>query len=117
MRTAAPPPWLRRAYRVAIRSLAAGVTAEQVAASIGYSTNHFLARFRKQTGITFGVWLRTVRVRRAARLIEEGATVLDAALSVGYSDARGLQRAFRAIHGCTPTQYVTRRRERRRSRR
>lgn len=113
MRKKTPPPWLHKAYQIALRSLASGVTAEEVAAALGWSTNHFLSRFKQQTGVTFGTWLRSVRVHRAARLLAGGATVLEAALSVGYSDPRGLQRAFRAVHGCTPTQYVSRGRDRR----
>lgn len=95
--------WAMRAMRVTIRGLPDGITGAEVAAALGCSPNHFYTRFHREAGLPFGSWLRQVRVRRALRELRRGASVLEAALAVGYADSRGLQRAFRLEIGRSPS--------------
>ncbi len=97
--------WLLAAKKAALEQLRYGATAGQVARALGCSESYFLTRLRRLEGVTFGSWLRGVRVRRAQRLLLHGATVEEAAEKVGYADARGLQRAFQRETGQPPGRW------------
>lgn len=45
-------------------------------------------------------------IKEAKRLVQRGATVLEAALAVGYVDPRGLQRAAKKVEGRTPSSWA-----------
>jgi AraC-like DNA-binding protein len=61
--------------------------------------------FRRVTGLTPGAFVRNRRLRLASRLIEQGATLVDAALAAGFADQSHLSRSFRNTHGITPTMF------------
>ena len=73
---------------------AAGVTRFQVIRDV-----------RHVLGITPGAFIRDRRVRRACQLIEDGSSIADAALQVGFADQSHLSRSFRATRGMSPGQF------------
>ena len=56
-----------------------------IAAAAGYSPHHFHRIFRRATGVTPAAYARAHRARRAARALEETATVTEALYDAGYS--------------------------------
>lgn len=76
----------------------------ELARRLGLSESHLRARFRRETGMSVGRYLRETRLREAARrLREHGGTVKEAAQAAGYPDAFTFSRAFRRTLGVPPS--------------
>jgi AraC-like DNA-binding protein len=85
-----------------------GLTAESVAAHFGIS-KRYLYVVLAQIDVTFGDWVRTERLRRAAESLRDpsmaGASVAAIARNAGFVDHSSFSRAFREYFGCTPSTY------------
>lgn len=62
--------------------------------------------FSASMGMPPHEFLTFVRVRNARLLLERGDTIANVAASCGFSDQSHMHRAFRAVLGMTPGQYV-----------
>lgn len=69
------------------------------------SSFHLARAFSKAVGLPPHAYLESVRVQRARELLRSGATVVDTALSVGYTDQAHFTHRFRRHTGITPGQY------------
>jgi AraC-like DNA-binding protein len=93
-------------YVDAIDAEPGGVVDLQLLAGLAGVTRFQVIRdFRRVTGLTPGAFVRNRRLRLASRLIEQGATLVDAALAAGFADQSHLSRSFRNTHGITPTMF------------
>jgi AraC-like DNA-binding protein len=89
------------------------VRVQLLADETGWSRRHLQTRFRDQVGLTPKQAGRVLRFQRAARLLVPLATdapagarsITDVAAACGYADHAHLVREFRALAGCTPTEY------------
>ena len=102
-----------------------------LATATGWSERHLRGRFRAETGLTPKAAARVIRFHRARRLLarrlaasqaalasqagpgrhaapaSHGAPVLaDLAADCGYYDQAHLAREFRALAGCSPTEWL-----------
>jgi AraC-like DNA-binding protein len=113
---ARPDPEVTWAWRRLVRS-AGRVTVRELAEDTGWSRRHLLTRFRGQVGLTPKPAARVLRFQRAARLLVPAAvydgaavppvaSIADVAATCGYADHAHLVREFRALAGCTPTEYL-----------
>lgn len=100
----APDPEVARAWRLLNEDLTVSVAG--IAADVGWSRKHLTNRFRDQAGLPPKVMARVLRFRRAVELLGGGAGLAEAALACGYYDQAHLNREFRALSGCTPTELV-----------
>ncbi len=57
-------------------------------------------------------FIRSIRLKRAAQLLEEGYTVAEVADSVGFSTSSYLSKCFQEEYGMRPSQYVSQRKKR-----
>jgi AraC-like DNA-binding protein len=104
-----------------LRRSAGRAGVQELAESTGWSRRHLLTRFRTQVGLGPKTTARVLRFHRATRLLAPagvaGATpspvapsipesISDVAAACGYADHAHLVREFRALAGCTPTEYV-----------
>jgi AraC-like DNA-binding protein len=78
------------------------VTLAGLAAAVGVTRFQVVRDVRRVVGLTPGGFVRGLRLRRAARLIEAGLPLAEAAAGAGFADQSHLTRAFRAVHGVTP---------------
>lgn len=85
--------------------LAGPLDLKRLAAAAGVTRFQVIRDFKKLTGSTPAVFIRDRRLRRANRLIREGASLADAAFAAGFSDQSHLSRSFRAVHGITPGMF------------
>ena len=77
-----------------------------LAENMGMSTRQLNRRAKMVTGLTPGVMIRTMRLHRAAQMLEENVgRVSEIALKVGFNDVRYFSRVFRQIYGVTPSEY------------
>ncbi len=108
---AAPDPFeyferLRRVQRHVLRNLGGDVDVKRVAEVAELAPSSFRRYFRRRVGVTYGVWLASQRMERAARLL--GASddrILDIGKKVGYPFGRSFRRAFRRNYACSPSRY------------
>ena len=77
-------------------------TLSKLATLAGLSRYQLVRHFSKAHGLPPFAWLQQHRVGRAQALIANGATLLDAALTSGFSDQSHLTRAFARYRGFTP---------------
>lgn len=69
----------------------------------GYSEFHFLRVFARALGVTPHQYLVRARLRRAARLLAEGAApITEVALAAGFADLSNFVRTFRRAAGVSP---------------
>lgn len=112
-----PDPEVAWAWGQLLRS-GGSVTVRRLAEGTGWSRRHLLTRFRDQIGLAPKPAARVLRFRRAADLLVPGSghgggpgrptarSIADVAAECGYTDHAHLVREFRALAGCTPSQYV-----------
>ncbi|RFS82457.1 AraC family transcriptional regulator [Actinomadura spongiicola] len=99
-----PDPEVARAWRLLNADFTVSVA--DIAADVGWSRRHLTHRFREQAGLPPKVMGRVLRFRRAVELLTGGAGLADAASACGYYDQAHLNREFRALSGCTPTELL-----------
>jgi AraC family transcriptional regulator len=102
-----PLPY-RKLHRVIERmdELGNSVSLEELAKISGYSRNHFLRMFHAATGQTPHNYLMHRRIERAKELIKKRSlSLIDVALTCGYSSHSHMTQVFRKILGVTPSQY------------
>ncbi|WP_052810190.1 helix-turn-helix transcriptional regulator [Streptomonospora alba] len=95
------------------------VRVEELARGAAWSRRHLLTRFRAQVGLAPKTAARVLRFQRAAALLAPNGpaggprvqaaappNLADVAAACGYADHSHLVREFRALAGCTPSQYT-----------
>lgn len=85
--------------------LAGDLDLQRLAAAAGVTRFQVIRDFKKLTGATPAAFIRDRRLRRANQLIQQGASLADAACAAGFSDQSHLSRSFRAVHGITPGMF------------
>jgi len=63
-------------------------------------------RVRRATGLTLGAIRQIERAKKAAELLDQGATILDAVMRAGYADQAHLTRSLKRFMGQTPAQIA-----------
>jgi AraC-like DNA-binding protein len=81
------------------------VRVADLADEVGWSRRHLTERFTDEYGIGPKQAARIERFTNAKALLEAGCPVADVAARCGYADQGHLTRDFRALGGCTPTQW------------
>jgi AraC-like DNA-binding protein len=114
---ARPDPEVSWAWNRLVRTRGRA-SVQELADGTGWSRRHLLTRFRQQVGLAPKPAARVLRFRTAARMLVPPAVdggpgvavprvLADVAATCGYADHAHLVREFRALAGCTPTEYVT----------
>lgn len=110
----AADPRLVSALRAMLEHPARPHTVESLAAGVGMSRSGFALRYAEAFGAPPMEFLRGVRLRHAARLLEvTDLPVAAIARCVGYDSRTYFSRAFRAAQGITPEDYRSNKRQRR----
>ncbi len=82
------------------------VNAVLQAQPVTLSTRTIRHRFLVATGLTPKTIQQIERAQRAARLLEQGVSILDAVYQVGYADQPHLTRSLKRFFGQTPVQIA-----------
>ena len=100
------PARLMRLFRSLPEHLAEPWPLSRAARVAGLERTYFCTFFRARVGMTFGEWLRRLRVRTAIEVMATtGLSVTETARAVGFRDLRTCQRAFRRYTGATPRAF------------
>ncbi|MDC7126138.1 MAG: AraC family transcriptional regulator [Spirochaetales bacterium] len=77
---------------------------------VGCSSFHIIRLFKNHTGLTAHAYLTQIRLEKAKQLLNEGKSILDTALSTGFSDQSHLTRNFITRYGLSPGEYLLKKR-------
>jgi len=78
----------------------------KLAASLGWSSRHFIAKFREAAGLTPKAQARRWRFQKARTYLDQTSFSLARVADLcGYSDQSHLTREFRELGSCTPAAY------------
>lgn len=84
------------------------LTLENLAHTFGYSKNRFSYIFHQYFGSGLVEYVNMLRCREAVNIMTaQKISVTDAALRVGFDNARTFYRAFQKCYGMTPSQYIS----------
>lgn len=98
---------LEKVARIINRELGnSSLTTEAIANEIGMSRVHLFRKIKDLTGQSPSVYLRNIRLSKAAEIIAAGeATMSDVASAVGFENQGAFSSAFKDLFGVSPTQY------------
>lgn len=85
-----------------------GFGVEWLADEAGLSRRQLQRRIQDETGLTAGAFIRAVRLKQAARLLQRGdvETVAEAAEAIGYRDSSHFSRLFEDAFGHSPAEVT-----------
>lgn len=82
------------------------MSVEDMAATVGYSPEHFSRVFKKLTGISPLAYLTNMRIAAAAeKLLDERLSISDVAEMIGFEDVNYFSRIFKKETGKTPSEF------------
>jgi AraC-like DNA-binding protein len=104
------PPLLDHRLRTAIALMreyvGGGITLDEIISKVGLSRAHFFSLFKEQLHTTPQVFWSAVRVEEAMRrLINQGESLTDVALDLGFSAPSNFSRFFKEHTGVSPSIY------------
>lgn len=71
-----------------------------------YNEKYLGRLFKSQVGVSFGQYLNSRRLKKAAELLRQTKdSVLDISQAVGFNNVTYFNRLFQQLHGMSPTQY------------
>lgn len=83
------------------------LTIPQLARICYFSEYHFMRFFKKYTGTSCLEYIKNLRLEKAAEQFAQGAqSVLDTALSAGFSNLSYFYREFKKKYGMTPRKFI-----------
>ena len=86
------------------------VSLNNLARCVHLSPWHFHRLFKAETGIPPAKYIKQLRMKRAARLLEDTFLSLKEIMQkIGMHDESHFARDFKRVHGLTPAQYRVRR--------
>lgn len=81
------------------------ISLDQICREAGLSKSTLLRAFTKSKGVTPYCYLESLRIGRAKKLLEQGASPMEAALQTGFSDQSHFTNYFTRFIGLTPGAY------------
>jgi len=97
---------IQRARRYIEEHFREGISLHQLAQHVALSPYYFLRAFHAEVGMPPYVYLESVRIARAQKLIERGLSLAEVAIETGFSSQSHLTYRFKKIIGTTPGQYA-----------
>jgi transcriptional regulator GlxA family with amidase domain len=89
-----------------VSELAGDARVNKLASSLGWSSRHFISKFRETIGLTPKAQARRWRFQKARTCLDQTSLSLaQVAALCGYSDQSHLTREFRELGSCTPAAY------------
>ena len=96
-------PRARRFAELVTRTPGDDASIAALARRAGASLRTIERCFLRETGVAVGDWRRRVRLFHALRLLEDGGSVTEVALDVGYATTSAFSHAFARQFGRSPT--------------
>lgn len=104
-RVDSPTDRLRRIHRYVRYNYMRELSVGELARTFGFDRSYLYKVFKERYGMGLKEYITRVRMQNAARLLEEGFSVTEAAAMVGYPDPFNFSKAFKAYYGLPPSKY------------
>jgi AraC-like DNA-binding protein len=88
-----------------LHATSGGISIDALAAYTGWSRRHLERRFHEQVGLSPKATAQVIRLQAALRLKEQGLANADVACALGFHDQAHYDHTFKAMIGCTPTEF------------
>lgn len=83
------------------------LTTESLGVELAMSHSTLYRKLKALTGLTINEFIRSIRIKRAAQLLETGEySVSEAAFETGFSEVKYFRNYFKEQFGCLPSEYV-----------
>ena len=97
---------IKDTYEFINDSIETNFTLESLASNVNLSKYHFLRMFKKEFGLTPHAFIVNERLNRANVLIQNGITISQASIQVGFNDQSHFTRNFKKYFGYTPSYLI-----------
>ena len=77
-----------------------------IATSLYSSRRRLASLFSKYSGIGLNVYINTLRIKNANRLLISGSTITEAAFESGFQTIRTFNNAYKSYMGITPSEFI-----------
>lgn len=94
---------IKNTYEFINDSIDTNFTLESLASNANLSKYHFLRLFKKEFGLTPHAFIVNERLNRANKLIQNGLSISEASIQVGFNDQSHFTRNFKKYFGYTPS--------------
>ncbi|HEX3030350.1 MAG TPA: AraC family transcriptional regulator [Clostridia bacterium] len=82
------------------------ITLTEISKVANFSPYHFTRFFKETTGMTFGQYLNSFRVAKAAGYLKEtGDPITEVVFKSGFNSIKTFNRVFKNLKGCSPTAF------------
>lgn len=100
------PQWLKTVTEIIHDQFSEALTLDDIAKSAGVHPVYLSRVFRRHYRCTIGDYIRRLRVEYAShQILTSKATLLEIAMTAGFSDQSHFSRIFKRQMGITPTEY------------
>ncbi|MFT5836336.1 MAG: AraC-like DNA-binding protein [Sulfurimonas sp.] len=93
----------KNTYEFINDSIDTNFTLESLASNVNLSKFHFLRMFKKEFGLTPHAFIVNERLNRANSLIQNGLSISEASIQVGFNDQSHFSRNFKKYFGYSPS--------------
>jgi len=101
-----PSPWIEAVRRHIEDNMSKRLSVGVLAKVAGASPSHFMARFKRETGLSPNDYVSERRIETSKRLLmKSGALVTTIAYDLGFSSSQHFASTFKQFTGITPTRY------------
>jgi AraC-like DNA-binding protein len=97
---------LKRVCRALLKNPADGRSLDNWVSAAAMGRRSFTRLFKEQTGMSFEVWKREIRLLEAISLLNAGLPVTQTAFEVGYENVSAFTARFRRTMGAPPTTFL-----------
>jgi transcriptional regulator GlxA family with amidase domain len=98
--------FLHRAIALVEQNMNSSYSVEQLSRDLCMERTGLYKRLSALIDQSPSLFMRSIRLRRAAELIKEGSmTITEVAEATGFSSASYLSRCFQEEYGCKPSEY------------
>ena len=82
------------------------ISVNSIAAQFYFSRGKLSTVFKKYSGTGITEYIQALRIKNANKLIQDGVSITQAALSSGFESIRTFNNAYRKVMGITPSEYL-----------
>ena len=101
-----PPQWLKTVTEIIHDQFSEGLTLDGIAESAGIHPVYLSRVFRRHYRCTIGDYIRRLRVESAShQILTTKVSLLEIAMTAGFSDQSHFSRIFKRQMGISPTEY------------
>ncbi|MWV44450.1 helix-turn-helix domain-containing protein [Paenibacillus sp. HJL G12] len=100
-----PDQWIEDSKNYMDTHYTEDITVQHAAEYVGVHRSYFSKMFTERVGTTPTQYLKRLKMDKALLMLKQGHSVLETALSLGYSDTASFSRAFHRYFGSAPTRY------------